>query len=85
MKKYIILMPLYNDWKSAAKLLNEIDLQTQTFNLSSSAVILSSENAGRLQMGKPPASTLTSPGIYLSGSGEFNFSNAFQTTSSKVI
>jgi len=27
MKKFIILIPLYNDWKSVSKLLNEIDLQ----------------------------------------------------------
>ena len=27
MKKFIILIPLYNDWKSVSKLLNEIDIQ----------------------------------------------------------
>lgn len=27
MKKFIILIPLFNDWKSVSKLLNEIDLQ----------------------------------------------------------
>ena len=27
MKKFIILIPLYNDWKSVSKLLNEIDVQ----------------------------------------------------------
>ena len=27
MKKFIILLPVYNDWKSASKLLKEIDLK----------------------------------------------------------
>ena len=26
MKKFIVLIPLYNDWKSVSKLLKEIDL-----------------------------------------------------------
>ena len=40
MKKYIILMPLYNDWKSAAKLLNEIDLQTNSWDAEVSILIV---------------------------------------------
>ena len=40
MKKYIILIPLYNDWKSAAKLLNEIDLQTNSWDAEVSIVIV---------------------------------------------
>ena len=31
MKKFIILMPLYNDWKSVSKLLEQIDLQTHNW------------------------------------------------------
>ena len=27
MKKFIILTPLFNDWKSVSKLLDEIDIQ----------------------------------------------------------
>ena len=27
MKKFIILIPLFNDWKSVSKLLKEIDIQ----------------------------------------------------------
>ena len=27
MKKYIIIIPVYNDWKSVFKLINNIDLQ----------------------------------------------------------
>ena len=31
MKKFKILIPLYNDWKSVSKLLNEIDIQTNNW------------------------------------------------------
>ena len=32
MKKFIILIPLFNDWKSVSKLLNEIDLQINNWD-----------------------------------------------------
>ena len=32
MKKFIILIPLYNDWKSVSKLLNEIDTQINNWD-----------------------------------------------------
>ena len=32
MKKFIILIPLFNDWKSVSKLLNEIDIQINNWN-----------------------------------------------------
>lgn len=32
MKKFIILIPLYNDWKSVSKLLNEIDVQINNWD-----------------------------------------------------
>ena len=32
MKKFIILIPLFNDWKSVSRLLNEIDLQVNNDN-----------------------------------------------------
>ena len=40
MKKFVILIPLYNDWKSAAKLLNEIDLQIELWEAEVSIVIV---------------------------------------------
>ena len=40
MKKLIILIPLFNDWKSASKLLNEIDLQIISWNVEVSVIIV---------------------------------------------
>ena len=40
MKKFIILIPLYNDWKSVSKLLNEIDLQTSSWDAEVSIIII---------------------------------------------
>jgi len=40
MKKFVILIPLYNDWKSAAKLLNEIDLQIELWEAEVCIVIV---------------------------------------------
>ena len=40
MKKYIILIPLYNDWKSVSKLLNEIDHQTINWEAEVSVILV---------------------------------------------
>ena len=40
MKKVKILIPLFNDWKSVTKLLNEIDLQTNNWNVELSVLIV---------------------------------------------
>ena len=40
MKKFIILIPLFNDWKSVSKLLNEIDLQTNNWEAEVSVIIV---------------------------------------------
>ncbi len=40
MKKFIILIPVYNDWKSASKLLKEIDLQTVEWESEVSVLII---------------------------------------------
>ena len=40
MKKYIILIPLYNDWKSVSKLLREIDTQTKSWDANVSVIII---------------------------------------------
>jgi len=40
MKKFIILIPLYNDWKSVSKLLSEIDLQTNSWDSEISVIIV---------------------------------------------
>jgi len=40
MKKFIILMPLYNDWKSVSKLLEQIDSQTNIWGTEVSIVIV---------------------------------------------
>ena len=40
MKKFIILIPLYNDWKSVSKLLDEIDLQVNNWEAEVSVIIV---------------------------------------------
>ena len=40
MKKIIILIPLFNDWKSVSKLLNEIDMQTISWESEISIIII---------------------------------------------
>ena len=40
MKKFIILIPLYNDWKSASKLLKKIDSQINNWNAEVSVIIV---------------------------------------------
>ena len=40
MKKFIILIPLYNDWKSVSKLLKEIDLQIKTWDSEVSVILV---------------------------------------------
>ena len=40
MKKFIILIPLFNDWKSVSKLLSEIDSQTSNWDVEVSVVIV---------------------------------------------
>lgn len=40
MKKYIILIPLYNDWKSVSKLLSEIDQQTISWEAEVSVILV---------------------------------------------
>ena len=40
MKKYIILIPVYNDWKSVFKLLENIDLHTRKWNAELSVLIV---------------------------------------------
>ena len=39
-KKFKILIPLFNDWRSVSKLLNEIDLQTKNWNVEVSVIII---------------------------------------------
>ena len=40
MKKFIILIPLYNDWKSVLRLLGEIDLQINNWDAEVSVIIV---------------------------------------------
>ena len=40
MKKFIILIPVYNDWKSVSKLLKEIDLQIVEWESEVSVLII---------------------------------------------
>ena len=40
MKKFIILIPLYNDWKSVSKLLNEIDIQINNWEAEVSIILV---------------------------------------------
>ena len=40
MKKFIILIPVYNDWKSVSKLLKEIDLQIVDWESEVSVLVI---------------------------------------------
>ena len=40
MKKFIILIPLYNDWKSVSKLIEKIDLQISNWNVETSIILV---------------------------------------------
>ena len=40
MKKFIILIPVYNDWKSVFKLLENIDLQINNWDATVSVLIV---------------------------------------------
>ena len=40
MKKFIILLPVYNDWNSVSKLLNEIDFETKKWDAEVSIIII---------------------------------------------
>ena len=40
MKKFIILIPLYNDWKSVSKLLKEIDQETNNWDAEVSIILV---------------------------------------------
>ena len=40
MKKFIILIPLFNDWKSVSKLLGEIDQQITDWDVDVSVIII---------------------------------------------
>ena len=40
MKNFIILIPLYNDWKSVSKLINEIDFQVKNWEANVSVIIV---------------------------------------------
>tara|TARA_Y100000590_G_scaffold412337_1_gene507223 strand:+ start:474 stop:1343 length:870 start_codon:yes stop_codon:yes gene_type:complete len=40
MKKFIILIPLFNDWKSVSKLLNKIDIEVKNRNIELSVIII---------------------------------------------
>ena len=40
MKKFIILIPLFNDWKSVSRLLNEIDINVSSWTADVSVIIV---------------------------------------------
>jgi hypothetical protein len=40
MKNFIILIPVYNDWKSVSKLLKEIDLKVDNWDAEVSVIIV---------------------------------------------
>ena len=40
MKKFIILIPVYNDWKSVSKLLNEIDIEIKNWESEVSVILV---------------------------------------------
>ena len=53
MKKFIILIPVYNDWKSVFKLLENIDLQVAEWDAEVSILIIndaSTENQTKTEL-----------------------------------
>jgi len=48
MKKIIILIPLYNDWESVAKLLKEIDLEISNWNAEISIIIINDASTQKI-------------------------------------
>ena len=48
MKKLIILMPLYNDWKSVSKLLREIDSQIKELKYEVSVIIVNDASSEKM-------------------------------------
>ena len=48
MKKFIILIPLYNDWKSVSKLLNEIDFQVSNWEVEVSVIIVNDASTEKI-------------------------------------
>ena len=47
MKKFIILIPVYNDWKSLSKLLKEIDLQIINWDSEVSVLIINDKSTDK--------------------------------------
>ena len=47
MKKYKILIPLYNDWKSVVRLLENIDLQVINWNVEVSVLIVNDASSDK--------------------------------------
>ena len=56
MKKYVILISIFNDWKSVFKVLQEIDLAISTWNAEVSILIVndaSVENINSIKLNLP--------------------------------
>ena len=49
MKKYIILIPLYNDWKSVFKLLENIDFEIKDWDAEVSILIVNDASTEKKQ------------------------------------
>ena len=49
-KKFIILIPVYNDWKSVSKLLDKIDLQTKSWDAEISVVIINDASTEKMSL-----------------------------------
>ena len=65
MKKIIILIPVYNDWKSVFKLLENIDLQIVKWDAEVSIYIINErEQAVVTQFGKPVGEAITEAGLH---------------------
>jgi len=52
MKKYIILIPVYNDWKSAFKLLENIDEQIKDRDVEVSVLIVNDASTDERSLGQ---------------------------------
>ncbi len=48
MKKFIILIPLYNDWKSVSRLLNEIDFQVSNWKEDISVILVNDASTEKM-------------------------------------
>ena len=64
MKKIIILIPIYNDWESLSKLLNDINQEIENINNLGKKIMEIEDNQGVIYTGNPKILKKICPGIF---------------------